>query len=68
MAENDKPVDTVSGLHTRLDLDNILKLRLVVARFGEMDMAKWWKCYRPYRCFHSQIRLAGGRTRPAGTS
>ena len=42
MAENDKPVDTVSGLHTRLDLDNILKLRLVVARFGEMDMAKWW--------------------------
>lgn len=26
----------------RLDLDRLLKLRLVVARFGEMDLAKWW--------------------------
>ncbi len=26
----------------RLDLDQLLKLRLVVARFGEMDLAKWW--------------------------
>jgi hypothetical protein len=25
-----------------LDFDRILRLRLVVARFGEMDMAKWW--------------------------
>ena len=25
-----------------LDLDRLLKLRLVVARFGEMDIAKWW--------------------------
>lgn len=25
-----------------LDLDRLLKLRLVVARFGEMDGAKWW--------------------------
>jgi hypothetical protein len=25
-----------------LDLDRLLKLRLVVARFGEMDSAKWW--------------------------
>ena len=25
-----------------LDLDHLLKLRLVVARFGEMDMARWW--------------------------
>lgn len=24
------------------DLDRLLKLRLVVARFGEMDLAKWW--------------------------
>jgi hypothetical protein len=24
------------------DLDRLLKLRLVVARFGEMDIAKWW--------------------------
>lgn len=26
----------------QLDLDRLLKLRLVVARFGEMDIAKWW--------------------------
>jgi hypothetical protein len=25
-----------------LDLERVLKLRLVVARFGEMDLAKWW--------------------------
>jgi len=25
-----------------IDLDRLLKLRLVVARWGEMDMAKWW--------------------------
>ena len=25
-----------------IDLDHLLKLRLVVARFGEMDAAKWW--------------------------
>jgi len=25
-----------------LDLDRLLKLRLVVGRFGEMDHAKWW--------------------------
>jgi len=25
-----------------LDLDRLLKLRLLVARFGEMDLAKWW--------------------------
>ncbi len=25
-----------------LDLDRLLKLRLVVGRFGEMDLAKWW--------------------------
>jgi hypothetical protein len=27
---------------TDLDLERLLKLRLVVARFGEMDLAKWW--------------------------
>jgi hypothetical protein len=27
---------------TAIDLDRLLKLRLVVARFGEMDLAKWW--------------------------
>jgi len=25
-----------------VDLDRLLRLRLVVARFGEMDLAKWW--------------------------
>lgn len=27
---------------TSLDLDRLLKLRVLVARFGEMDIAKWW--------------------------
>src|SRR6266480_4210089 len=25
-----------------LDLDRLLKLRLVVGRFGEMDLSRWW--------------------------
>lgn len=25
-----------------IDLDRLLKLRLLIARFGEMDVAKWW--------------------------
>jgi hypothetical protein len=25
-----------------LNFDRLLKLRLIVARFGEMDLAKWW--------------------------
>lgn len=25
-----------------IDLERLLKLRLVVARFGEMDLARWW--------------------------
>ncbi len=27
---------------TDIDFDRLLKLRLVVARFGEMDLARWW--------------------------
>src|SRR3977135_3696255 len=27
---------------TSIDFDRLLKLRLIVARFGEMDLAKWW--------------------------
>src|SRR5215217_6363477 len=27
-----------------LDLDRLLHLRLVVARIGEMDLARWWNC------------------------
>jgi hypothetical protein len=26
----------------RVNFDRLLKLRLIVARFGEMDIAKWW--------------------------
>lgn len=29
-------------MSTSIDLERLLKLRLVVARFGEMDLAKWW--------------------------
>ena len=25
-----------------IDLDRLLRLRLIVARFGEMDLARWW--------------------------
>jgi hypothetical protein len=30
------------GTSAPLDLDRLLRLRLVVARHGEMDMAEWW--------------------------
>lgn len=26
----------------RIDLDRLLRLRLIVARYGEMDLARWW--------------------------
>lgn len=29
-------------MKTMLDLDQLLRLRLVVARYGELDLAKWW--------------------------
>lgn len=29
-------------MNRKIDFDRLLKLRLVVARFGEMDIAKWW--------------------------
>ena len=32
----------MSNVKAALDLDRLLKLRLVVGRFGEMDLAKWW--------------------------
>ncbi|HHH30350.1 MAG TPA: BrxE family protein [Polyangiaceae bacterium] len=31
-----------AGAAAPVDLDRLLKLRLVVARFGEMDLARWW--------------------------
>jgi len=27
---------------SKIDLDQLLKLRLLIGRFGEMDLAKWW--------------------------
>jgi hypothetical protein len=30
------------ALASILDFDRLLKLRLVVARYGETDMARWW--------------------------
>ncbi len=32
----------MSGVPAIIDFDRLLKLRLVVARFGEMDAARWW--------------------------
>ena len=32
----------MSSNDPQLDFDRLLKLRLVVARVGEMDLAKWW--------------------------
>lgn len=32
----------MNGTECSVDLDRLLKLRLAVARFGEMDLAKWW--------------------------
>ncbi|WPL19893.1 hypothetical protein Thiowin_05042 [Thiorhodovibrio winogradskyi] len=32
----------MSALATNIDLDRLFKLRLVVARHGEMDAARWW--------------------------
>jgi hypothetical protein len=29
-------------INVKIDFDRLLKLRLVVARVGEMDLAKWW--------------------------
>lgn len=37
-----KFVDITAMNQPTINLDRLLKLRLVVARFGEMDMAKWW--------------------------
>ncbi len=31
-----------TAVPTPIDLDRLLRLRLVVARFGEMDLAHWW--------------------------
>lgn len=40
-ADKSTTVPFITNMAT-IDLDRLLKLRLVVARFGEMDVAKWW--------------------------
>ena len=32
----------MTNSNSKVDLDRLLKLRLVVARYGEMDSARWW--------------------------
>ena len=32
----------MTNSNSKVDLDRLLKLRMVVARYGEMDSARWW--------------------------
>jgi hypothetical protein len=34
--------DVIGMSNLAVDLERLLKLRVVVARFGEMDLARWW--------------------------
>ena len=44
-----------------IDLDRLLKLRLLVARFGEMDLAKWWNTKGQLgKLGSAALRLRGG--------
>jgi len=36
------PEETLTHEMNAIDFDRLLKLRLVVGRFGEMDLARWW--------------------------
>jgi hypothetical protein len=42
MAVNGAPVAYLMSTPGAVDLERLLKLRVVVARVGEMDRAKWW--------------------------
>ena len=42
-----------------VDLDRLLRLRLVVARFGEMDLARWWNSKGMLGC-HGAVVLKRG--------
>jgi len=35
-------MEQTTSTASAVDLDRLLKLRIIVARFGEMDLAKWW--------------------------
>ena len=41
-ATNPDRAKTMNPAHHRVDLERLFKLRLVVARHGEMDAARWW--------------------------
>ena len=40
--QNAASFSTPSPMKPDIDFERLMKLRLVVARFGEMDLAKWW--------------------------
>jgi len=42
MGENKHQEDERTMTRATLNFDRLLKLRLIVARFGEMDISKWW--------------------------
>ena len=42
-----------------INLELLLKLRLVVARFGEMDVAKWWNTRRAARATRNRRPTKG---------
>jgi hypothetical protein len=45
-----------------IDLDRLLKLRLTVARFGEMDLAKWWNTRGQLGRYGAALRRGFPRT------
>lgn len=42
-----------------VDIDRLLKLRLVVARFGEMDLARWWNTQGQLGAFGAKVLARG---------
>lgn len=45
-----------------IDLDRLLKLRLAVARFGEMDLSKWWNTRGQLGRYGAALRRGFPRT------
>lgn len=41
-ADTAQSLSWITTAHVEVDLDRLLQLRLVIARFGEMDLARWW--------------------------
>jgi hypothetical protein len=42
-----------------IDMDRLLKLRILVGRFGEMDLAKWWNTNKQLGRVGSQVLKRG---------